>query len=190
MSFRKLGELEFQCYQNALRLHSDSLFLYTKDSFASAFALSVLSNEEFGKGFAIEEICFQARFEKRFGEHDERFLQKILRDHRLKQGWFASHTLDWPQLTRKYQEKRFWRLQADKNNAFYVGVRTGNHQIVRPFLLPKSKARNQLKVTNDALIDMIEGTLSGKYCYEEVLDNVLRSRRLLKSLKAAAELFH
>jgi AbiV family abortive infection protein len=188
MSFRKLGELEFQCYQNALRLHSDSFLLYTKHSFASAFALSVLSNEEFGKGFAIAEVCFQASFETKFGEHDEKFLRQLLRDHRLKQGWFVSHALDWPLITHKYQQKRFQRQQSDKNDAFYVGIRTGNHQIVRPFRLPKSKARNQLKITNDALIDMIEGTLSGKYCYEEVLDDILRSRRLLKNLEAAAEL--
>jgi AbiV family abortive infection protein len=188
MSFRKLGELEFQCYQNALRLHSDALLLYTKESFASAFALSVLSNEEFGKGFAIAEICFQATHEKQFDAHDEKTLQQLLRDHKLKQGWFVSHAVDWRLMTRKYQQKRFQRQQADKNDAFYVGVRTGNHQIVRPFLLPKSKARRQLKITNDVLQDLAEGRLSGKYIYEEVLDGVLRSRRLLKSLKASAEL--
>jgi AbiV family abortive infection protein len=188
MSLRKLDALEFQCYQNAFRLHSDSLLLYAKDSFASAFALSVLSNEEFGKGFAIADISFHARLKETIVEDEEKFLQKLLRDHKLKQGWFVSHALDWPLMARKYQQKRLERQQADKNDAFYVGVRKGNHQIVRPFLLPKSKARRQLKITNDALQDLAEGTLSRKYIYEEVLDGVLRSRRLLKSLQAAAKL--
>ncbi len=190
MSFRKLGELEFQCYQNALRLHSDSILLYMKDSFASAFALSVLSNEEFGKGLGIEEICFQARSNRKLGEEDGKILQALLKDHRLKQGWFASHIFISPLTTHRHQLERYQRIQRDKNDAFYVGLRSGNHQIVRPFLLPKSKARYQLRTTNRALIDLVEGTLSGNYCYEEVLDDVLRSRRLLKRLKAAAELLY
>jgi len=142
ISFRKLGELEFQCYQNALRLHSDSILLYTKDSFASAFALSVLANEEFGKGFAIAEICFHAKFENRFGPQDEHFLRALLSDHKLKQGWFRSYVFGGI-LTHKRFIKHFARIQFEKNNAFYVGVRERNHQIVRPFLLPKSKARNR-----------------------------------------------
>lgn len=163
MSFRKLAELEFQSYQNALRLHSDSLLLYANRSFASAFALSVLANEEFGKGFGIAEICFQVRFEKKFSREDAKFLRDLLTDHRVKQRWFASHIFSWPMMARKYQVKRTERLQVEKNNALYVGVRVGDHKIVRPFLLRKAKARKQLRITNNAFIDMVQGTLDGKY---------------------------
>jgi AbiV family abortive infection protein len=158
-----------------------------KSSFASAFALSVLANEEFGKGFAIAEICFQAKFENRLGAEDEKTLKALLSDHKLKQGWFRSYVFGGV-LTPKGFIKHFERIQADKNNAFYVGVRSGNHQIIRPFLLSKTKARKQLRITNGALLRMVDGTLSGREYHEEVLDDLLRSRRVVKELRRATEL--
>jgi AbiV family abortive infection protein len=90
ISFRKLSALEYECYQNALDLHFDSILLAKARSFASAFAISVIASEEFGKGFGFAELSFQAGFSKRFNENDERFFMALLSDHKLKQGWFVS----------------------------------------------------------------------------------------------------
>lgn len=156
LSFGKLSKLEYACYQNALRLHSDSTLLYCRKSFASAFALSVLANEEFGKGFAIAEICFQARFEKKLDAQHADILRALLSDHKLKQSWFRHHTFGGI-FTPRTLIRHFDRIQFEKNNAFYVGIRKGNHHIIRPFLLPKPKARKQIRLTNSALIGMVEG---------------------------------
>jgi len=182
ISFRKLEELEFQCHQNALRLHFDSVLLYKEKSFASAFALSVIASEEFGKGFAIAEISFQAGFHKRFYEHDEKFLRALFSDHKLKQGWFVSSLFDI--FTSKGVLKTIGKLQTEKNNALYVGVRRGNHHIVRPFLVPPSKARKQIRTVNNALIDLIELRLDNSFS-EDISDQIFRRRRLLRQLRQA-----
>jgi AbiV family abortive infection protein len=184
ISYRKLDELEFQCFQNGIRLHFDSVTLFRKRSFASAFALSVIASEEFGKGFAIDEIIFQARVGEGFYSEDKKFLRALLSDHKLKQGWFVSSLFGIfgpKQVLKKYQ-----RIQTEKNNAFYVGVRKGNHQIVRPFLVSKSKAGNQIRIVNDALIKFVQTRLSEIDFDEEAFDEALRRRRLLEKLTGAA----
>ena len=77
ISVRKVNELEFQCYQNALRLHFDSILLLRADSYPSAFALSVIACEEFGKGFALAEVSFQAGFRKVFNNKDRKLLRTV-----------------------------------------------------------------------------------------------------------------
>lgn len=184
ISYRKLEELEFQCYQNGIRLHNDSVMLLRKHSFASAFALSVIAVEEFGKGFAIAEIIFQARVGEGFHNEDERTLRALLSNHKLKQGWFVSSFFGFP--IPKHVLKRYQRMQTEKNNAFYVGVRKGNHQIVRPFLVSKSKARSQLRMVNNALIEFVEARLADTDYGYECFDIVFRRRRLLKKLTGIA----
>jgi len=184
VSFRKLGDLEFECYENAIRLHLDSVLLLRARSFPSAFALSVIASEEFGKGFAIEEIIYQARFQKGFNDRDKEYLRALLSNHKLKQRWFVNHAFDSPRSKRLI--KKYQSIQNDKNNALYVGLRRGNHHIVGPFSVSKSKALDQVQTINDALIRLMEGTLSGDFGFEEVFDHVLRQRRILKKLKMAA----
>jgi AbiV family abortive infection protein len=169
---------------NPLHLHFDSILLVRAKSFASAFAISVIASEEFGKGFGIAEISFQAGFNKRFDEYDERTLKFLLSDHKLKQGLFVR------QMFAKCPKDlltRYQTIQIDKNNALYVGVRSGNHQIVRPFLISALKAKRQIRTVNNALIDVVEGTLNGTYGFEEVADGVFRSRRLLNKLTRAGK---
>jgi AbiV family abortive infection protein len=91
ISFRKLNELQYECFQNALRLHLDSVLLAKARSFASAFAISVIASEELGKGFGIDEMSFQAGLVGGLGRFEEKkVLRALLSDHKLKQGWFAS----------------------------------------------------------------------------------------------------
>jgi AbiV family abortive infection protein len=185
LSTRKLNALQYACFQNALRLHFDSVLLAGMRSFASAFAISVIASEELGKAFAIAEITFQAGFDKgRFHAEDTKFVRALLSDHKLKQGWFVSSFIGI--FGRKEVLMRYKTIQSAKNDAIYTGVRKGNHQIVRPFLMSASKAKKQIRTVNNALIDSVEGTLNGSYYFEEVAQGVLRSRRLLNKLLRAA----
>lgn len=185
ISFRKLDELAYQSFHNGIRLHSDSIVLLEKKCFASSFALSVLASEELGKGFAIEEIIFQARLGEGLGEHDGITLRALLSDHKLKQGWFASSVFDPLEKRGLSRLRRYQRIQTEKNNALYVGVRPGNHQIVRPFRLSRSKARRQVLSVNNGLLSLVEIKLDNPPDWV-LSDDVLRSRRLLKSLKSVA----
>jgi AbiV family abortive infection protein len=79
---RKLNYLQYACFQNALRLHFDSVLLAKRRSFASAFAISVIASEELGKAFGIAEIIFQAGFDKgRLHAEDTKFVKALFSDH-------------------------------------------------------------------------------------------------------------
>ncbi len=183
LSFRKLAAFEWQCYQNALRLHLDSAHLLHHKSFASAFALSVVACEELGKGLATSEIAYRTRTNGReITQTDKQLFGMLLSDHRLKQGWFARHAFP-ADLKRML---RYTALQKEKNNALYVGVSHGNHHIIRPQALSKSKARQQVKEVNNVLLDFIRGTRVGAYEFEEIFDAFLRNRTVLKKLQKAA----
>ncbi len=186
LSTRKLNALQYASLQNALRLHFDSVFLAKGRSFASAFAISVIASEEFGKAFGLAEIDFQARLNKgQLYAEDPKFVRALLSDHKLKQGWFVRSLYDI--FDPKGVFRRYQTIQNAKNNALYAGVRRGNHQIVRPFLISASKAKQQIRTVNNALIDAVEGTLNGTHYYEPVADQVFSSRRLLNKLLRAAK---
>jgi AbiV family abortive infection protein len=184
IGYRKLEGLAFQCYQNGMRLHDDSIALAKMRSFASAFALSVIAAEEFGKGFAIEEIIFQARVGEGFHKDDEKTLRALLSNHKLKQGWFVTSLIGWP--FPKNVMKRCEQMQVEKNNSLYVGVRKGNHQIVRPFLVSRTKAISQIRMVNGALITFVQARLKWADFDHEICDQIFRRRRLLKKLTATA----
>jgi AbiV family abortive infection protein len=186
LSTRKLNALEYACLQNALRLHFDSVLLAKGRSFASAFAILVIASEELGKAFGIAEITYQAGFNKgRLYAEDAKFVKALLSDHKLKQGWFVSSLFGI--LGPKDVLRRYQTIQSAKNNAIYAGVRKGNHQIVRPFLISAPKAKRQIRTVNNALIDSVEGTLNGTHYHEQMADQVFRSRRLLNKLLRAAQ---
>jgi AbiV family abortive infection protein len=192
LSLRKLNDLQDACFRNALRLHFDSVLLAKARSFASAYAISVIASEEFGKAFGLAEIVFQAGFEKgRLHPEHTKFVRALLSDHKLKQAWFVSSFFDVFGSKKgrgRYRtiQRRYLTIQSVKNNAIYAGVKRGNQQIVRPFLISASKAKQQIRTVNEALVDSVESTLNGTYCYEPVADQVFRSRRLLNELLRAA----
>ena len=79
LSPRKLNDLQYAYFKNGLRLHFDSVLLAKACSFASAYAISVIASEEFGKAFGLAEIVFQASFNKgRFHAEDTKFVRALL----------------------------------------------------------------------------------------------------------------
>jgi AbiV family abortive infection protein len=185
VSPRKLDELAHECFQNALRLHFDSILLTRAGSYASAFAISVIASEEFGKGFGIEEITFQGRMNRGFDEEHKKHLGLLLSDHKVKQAWFVSSLFG--VMGPRTILKRYQSIQVDKNNAIYTGVRKGNHHIVRPFLVSSSRAKRQVRLVNDCLIEYSEIRLRDSEYDDEISDQVFRRRRLLQRLKLAAK---
>lgn len=51
------SELKFEAYRNAACLFRDGCTLYGAGSYASAYALAVLSFEEVGKVHGIDRVC-------------------------------------------------------------------------------------------------------------------------------------
>lgn len=144
----------------------------------------MIASEELGKGFGIEEISSQARQGGGLDDEYKKFLAALFSDHKLKQGWFASSLIGIGGA--KSVLKRYQTIQVAKNNAIYVGVRKGNHQIVRPFLVSASKTKQQIRTVNNALIGLVEARLRDGD-FGEIVDMVFRRRRLLNRLVRAAK---
>ncbi len=70
-------------FKNALRLHFDSIVLFRNRSYPSAFALSILSMEEFAKSYLLENLYYH-------GIADQTFMTTELR--KIVSNSLLSHT--------------------------------------------------------------------------------------------------
>lgn len=89
----KIIRMNILCYKNALRLHQDSIYLYKKQRYPSANALSIIALEEMGKHMALSHGLFYDYFDK---GQDEDFISMVMKqtyDHRIKQAIFMN--FDW-----------------------------------------------------------------------------------------------
>jgi len=107
INLKKLDRMELLAFQNGLRLHRDAILLYKNKSYPSAFYLSVLSQEEFGKAEMIGDFVFHSRTDGRAtDEQEEKWAQSLYR-HPLKQNSFLWHSpfMDWsPSFLKLMQE--------------------------------------------------------------------------------------
>ena len=60
VNLRKIDRMAVLAFKNSLRLHEDAIILFNKHRFPSAYTLSVLSLEELGKYFSLEDFFFIA----------------------------------------------------------------------------------------------------------------------------------
>jgi AbiV family abortive infection protein len=82
--------MAFLSFKNALSLHRDSVFLFSRHSYGSALSLSVLAAEEIGKYFLIEDLVWHSSIETPWPLEDQEAWLKLAYNHRTKQGQFAT----------------------------------------------------------------------------------------------------
>lgn len=56
--FTKVAKMAAFAFQNGIRLHKDAILLYKNKSYPSAIQISILSQEEIGKAFLLEDYIF------------------------------------------------------------------------------------------------------------------------------------
>lgn len=86
----KIKRMSILCYKNSLRLHSDSICLYQKKRYPSAYALSIIALEEMGKYMFLSHGLFYEYFNT--GDYED-FVSGVLKDtysHRIKQKIFLN----------------------------------------------------------------------------------------------------
>ena len=186
-SLKKVGRISRSAFLNALRLHKDSIFLFNRHSYPTAFQLSIIAQEEIGKSFLMEEHIFQA-----IGINDgnkgllDEITIKAMFSHRVKQGWFSRQADDFF----KYHGKKYpaiirlissGKLEEMKQNATYVGL-TKNNGKADPkgkIIIPEKRIKEKDAVkmitrVNDYVIDLIEGVRRGVYCIDsEELNEIM-----------------
>ena len=168
----KFDRLAGNSFENALRLHFDSIHLFRIKSYASALALSILAMEEIAKSHLIEDLVWHARIDGTPLDLSWNSTQKMLHSHRIKQMVFANRRFipKWDKKKGKFSENEFWKLaeskQLDtlKQNALYVGLidkdklRTNN-----PLSVSIKTPQKYISVVNDYLIDLVVGVLHDTY---------------------------
>ena len=156
----KLKKLSVESFKNALRLHFDSIVLYNNKSYPSAFQLSVLSIEEFGKSEQVEWYYFTLTTNE--WTPDVEFEQKFLNDlyiHPIKQRVFFNNN-DWHEYSPKFIKFIYKRdLEKKKQKATYVGlerIRKGNiidvnSRISIPTSICQKDAQQMISIIRDYL---------------------------------------
>ena len=175
-------------FKNAIRLHLDSTTLFKSKSYPSAYFLSILSLEELGKVFYLQDFLYHARVDcggvvEEHPETDWR-LSSIF-SHKDKQRRFASEFgYDLP---RSFLSK-LESIESEKQNSVYVGLpklkkRKIDYRarIINPLKLGKQKAHRQITTVSDILLELVLGKIKGKYIMdsdetEEFMDKPLYSR--------------
>ena len=77
VNLRKIDRMGVFAFENAIRLHEDSVCLFANDRLPSAFALSVLSLEELGKYFMLEDFVWHSRMDRMKPKEEEGFIGAI-----------------------------------------------------------------------------------------------------------------
>lgn len=140
--------LEERIYENAIRLFEDSCGLYKSRSFASAYALAILANEELGKLLMVDHVGFEAHLSDRRDRYERLehlFSRKMFFSHRNKQAWGAYKPMKGTKFARVEEHLYSGKLERNKQGALYVGF--ANHRILLPIRFGSSYAYNHLKYT-------------------------------------------
>lgn len=155
-------------FRNAIRLHRDAVLLYRNGRLPSAFQLSVLSQEEIGKAFMLEEYVFRVRI----GENHPQYLGRLLSDilkHRWKQLWFAKEEVDHgdPPFSDKaiqlVNRARTGKTERRKQDATYVGRLDGHGRVQTPEdRIGSENAAEQISRVSDVLRTLVDGFLGGR----------------------------
>lgn len=91
----KAARTSAAAFENAVRLHRDSVLLVENARYPSAFTLSVTAAEEIGKTFLLEEFVYATNVGQSLPTQSGNILRDIV-SHRWKQVWFAKQRVDLP----------------------------------------------------------------------------------------------
>lgn len=158
VNLNKIDKMAGLTFKNVLRLHFDSIILFKNDSFPSSFFLSVLALEELGKYYMLDHFLFHSRVDGRMGEEwDRKWLNDIF-SHKSKQLVFTNtNQFD---LSKKFiKSVNEGKLEIEKQNSVYVGLSKQKREInlidkiKNPFNINLSKAKNQITLMNDNLLE-------------------------------------
>ncbi|MBN8852761.1 MAG: hypothetical protein BGO55_03310 [Sphingobacteriales bacterium 50-39] len=161
ISLKKLEKIAVLSLENAVRLHLDSIVLFKNGSFPSAFQLSVLALEEFGKAKALDDFIWNTTTHgnKRDYAFEMKYLERLY-DHPWKQ--LAALARERFRFSAKYiQSLETKALEAKKQRAVYVGLSRIRGKmdikgrISSPSAIKQKDAQQQIALLNDIFLEII-----------------------------------
>lgn len=155
VNLKKISKMNGLALKNALRLHFDSILLFNKKSYPSAYYLSALTQEELGKVFILDDFLYHSTVDKKYLKVEKEHLS-FMYNHLSKQQWFIGE--NWPDLYKKFiKEVTNGKLETAKQNSLYVGFERKKKKInlkgkiKSPFNIKRDKVKRQITVINDFL---------------------------------------
>lgn len=182
---QRLERLAELTLANAIRLHHDSVTLFTQAAFASSRFLSIHALEELGKALLVGDCLYFMRTDSLSEKELEQALDEFY-NHRSKQ--FRLRVEDRPWKRRLLEHARSGELEREKQNSIYVGLvrDRGKIDLGKPVRNPSRTTRNQaegqISEVADFLIELTCGVLLGTYLLDSSRAESLLDRSLLRSL--------
>ena len=199
IKLNKIAKIAQLSYENALRLHFDSISLFKLKSYSTAYFLSVISLEEFGKFCGLEDYYFDSAIMKQrmtepvevdgklISDPERKFIELIYQ-HKIKQQWFL-YFLDFKLPQSIISEIKSGSIERKKQNALYVGLRKINKtvdlksKIINPLAIKKNYAKDQITIMNDNLLVFTLGVSKGVYGAEiQEVEASLKNRKVFNKL--------
>lgn len=189
IDLKKVEKMAGLSFQNGIRLHLDSILLFENSRFPSAYYLSILSLEEIGKAFKLEDFWWHSRYDGRESvDLEEKDLYSTY-SHSKKQIYFANF-FNGPILAGTFSKNILeGKLEISKQNSVYVGLKKTKKgidlksKIINPLKISKNKAEKQITIVNDCLLELILGVIVECYMVETENVEELLNRELFDELK-------
>ncbi|MDP2208950.1 MAG: AbiV family abortive infection protein [Bacteroidota bacterium] len=169
MNEAKLFRLVWLAFQNALRLHEDSQILYHRKSYPSAFFVSVLAAEEYGK-MQMLDFLYENNYQS-----DPDVENQVLREiysHMWKQHHFRQDVWSFLFGGSLHRKLPVDNLESLKQKAIYVGLPRSKRKInlrgriIAPFDVSAKQAQKQITLLNDLLLERVLGVRAGYYSWD------------------------
>ena len=179
VDIKKLERVAVLAFRNGLRLHDDSIRLFSQRRYPSSFALSVLATEEIGKYLMLETMIFAAG-DSPWDPNDAEDLMGSTHRHALKQNFFARHAPMGTVTAR--QMRRIWdgALERAKHRSLYVGLPSRNRKtdltgrIISPSSVSRREAQSQITIVNDYLVLSAVGVIEDYTTFDfEEMDEII-----------------
>ena len=176
----KYKRIAKESMRNALRLHGDSILLFTSGSFPSAFQLSVLALEEFAKAQWVDHCFYSSMTNEGLPDDEsEQGWLSLLYSHPEKQFAFVARDIFEfsPKLVQFIKSKK---LEKKKQQAVYVGLERHKgkidttSRISTPMRIKEPDARQIISLVNQEFIDIFNLIAQNDGCFRiPELDTVI-----------------
>ncbi len=184
-SKRTVGRLKEEIYTNAVGLFCDACTLYQKRSYATTFALAILSLEELGKLAMVDHICDDICINSHVKPQDflkHLFSRSMFLSHNNKQAWAAIHFGSDDLNSKRHNDISEGDLDRAKQDALYVGYFKG--KIRSPKEITRRKAYLELSYVVDLFREVRDMGFNG-FDGDSNSSSRAKANRRLKKVEAA-----
>jgi AbiV family abortive infection protein len=165
---RQIARYARASLSNGIALTENAIAVYEHRSWGTAYFLATIAMEEVAKCFLANDVIFNRQVNNHKINDCIDWL-RIARDHKWKHYKFVCdgiHLLPIEFL----QQVLDHQLDTTKQKALYVDIELQNRnnllQVSTPRKVSEAKARKQISIVHESILDLISNTLKGNYILE------------------------